>query len=400
MSLPFKSGQFRIANGSLQHYVDADILPGACASVLYGGEVVDEFTCGWADKERGIMLRPDHIFRSFSNTKLVTTIAILLLWQDGQLKLDDPVGDYLPQLVRLPVLRAGATRIDDTEPAQSPITIRQLLSHSSGLAYGLFDSGTPLFDAYIDRGVLNPMTSLAHLVECLSTLPLSFQPGTNWEYSVATDVLARLVEIVTGSRFDDFLDARIFRPLGMVDTGFFVPLGKHARLVRYYGGADAYDPLKPGLTPLYAAPYLGAFLSGVPRLSGGGGLVSTRADMLALVRSLLPGAKSLLHPDSIALIMGNQLSDGVRIRLPNRGDLSGKAFTAAGALTVMAVAGEHKDMVGEVQWGGIGGTHWWIAPRANVAGVLMAQRHMSFWHPFWFEYKYKVHEACRSMKLR
>jgi CubicO group peptidase (beta-lactamase class C family) len=298
----------------MQRYVDAEVLPGVSYAVLEGRALVDLQCVGWADREHQVPLRTDHLFRAFSNTKLVTACAVLLLMEDGKLGLDDPVGESIPQLANPRVLKPGATTLDDTEPARGPITVRHLLTHSAGLSYGLLDPGSLMYKAYAERRVLNSGTTLSAMMDVLAELPLLFHPGTSWEYSVASDVLARLVEVASGQRFDAFLQERIFAPLGMPDTGFVVPESERGRLTAYYRGADPVNPMKPGLTRIDRSPYPGAYLNEVPRLSGGGGLVSSLPDMVALLRSLLPGGTTLLRPDTIALAMRNHLADGVTLR--------------------------------------------------------------------------------------
>src|SRR5262249_55690452 len=172
------------------------------------------------------------------NTKLVTSCAALLLFEEGKFKLDDPIERFIPQLGNRKVLRPGATSIEDTEAAKSSITIRHLLSHSAGLSYGLFDPGTVIFNALTERGSRDPNKTLAELIDILAGLPLVYHPGTSWEYSFAIDVVARLIEVISGQTFDRFIKARILDPLGMVDTGFVVPERDRARLVAYYAGAD------------------------------------------------------------------------------------------------------------------------------------------------------------------
>lgn len=194
------------------------------------------------------------------------------------------------------MLKQGASSLADVEPTKSPITIRQLLTHTSGLSYGIFDPGTVLFKGYNEARVLNPLTPLTDMIDKLADLPLSYHPGTAWEYSVATDVLGRVVEVVSGKSLEAFLKARIFDPLGMTDTGFHVPDVQQGRLVALYNGADVLDPMKPGLTRADNLPFPQAYRRPFPRLSGGGGLVSTLPDMLALVRALLPGPDALLKP--------------------------------------------------------------------------------------------------------
>ncbi|MCS6766298.1 MAG: beta-lactamase family protein [Candidatus Protistobacter heckmanni] len=391
---------FSPVHAAMQSYVDKEILAGVSSAVLVGGELVDLHCAGWADRENQVALREDHLFRVFSNTKLVTSIAVLQLMEQGLLALDDPVQKWLPQLANRRVLRPGAASLDDTEPASGPITVRHLLTHSSGLSYGLLDPGTLMYKAYTERKVLTPYATLAQLIDTLEDLPLSYHPGTSWEYSIATDVLSRLVEVVSGLPFDRYLQKHVFDPLGMADTFFSVPPEKQHRLAAYYAGADMLDPMKPGLTRLTDSPYPDAFLKPVPRPSGGGGLVSSMADMMALIRSLLPDAKAawptVLKPETVALMMRNHLPAGVNIAFSMMGPLPGKVFGLGGAVTVATERYEPAGALSEFQWGGIAGTHWWIAPRANAAGLLMTQRRMAFWHPYSFDFKRQVHAALEK----
>lgn len=384
---------FGAAHAAMRRLVDGNILPGVSSAVLVGRDLVDVNCVGWADKETQIPLRTDHLFRVFSNTKLITSCAALLLCEEGRFQLDDPIEKFIPQLGNRRVMRPGATSLEDVEPARGSITIRQLLSHSSGLSYGLFDPGTPLFKAYQQRKVLNPTTTLVDMIDTLAELPLAYHPGTSWEYSVATDVVGRLVEVVSGEALDKFIARRIFAPLGMVDTAFAVPEKDRSRLAAYYAGADLMDPMKPGLTRTDNSPWPGAFVRPWPRLSGGGGLVSSLPDMVALIRSLLPGGPTLLKPETIAEMMTNQLPGGVWMRFPMTGELVGKGYGLAGALTLRPSPLDHGDAAGEFWWGGVAGTQWWISPKTGVAGLLMTQRQMAFFHPFAIEFKRLTYEA-------
>jgi CubicO group peptidase (beta-lactamase class C family) len=289
------------------------------------------------------------------------------------------------------VLRPDATSLDQTEPALRPITIRHLMSHSSGLSYGLIDPGSFISKAYTERKVIDPATTLAEMIDGLADLPLAYQPGTSWAYSVATDVLARLVEVISGQCFDAFLQSRILGPLGMVDTGFVV--SDRSRLVAFYAGADPADPLKPGLTRADDAPYSDAYVRPFPRQNGGAGLVSTLPDMVALIRSLLPGGRTLLRPDTIELMMTNQLPPHVWIRFAAFGELLGKGHGLAGGLILEPSAFDHPDSKGELFWGGRAGTQWWISPKGNTAGVILAQREMG--HLFVFQFKHLAYEAIK-----
>jgi CubicO group peptidase (beta-lactamase class C family) len=390
-----KGYDFTEAHAAMQRYVDGNILSGVSSAVLVGRELVDVNCAGWADKEAQTPLRADHIFRVFSNTKLVTSCAALLLFEEGKFKLDDPIEKYIPQLGNRKVLLPNAASLDETEPAKSSITIRHLMSHRSGLSYGFFDPGSLIFKALNERGVHDPRTTLADMVDVLADLPLIYQPGTSWEYSLATDVTSRLVEVVSGQSFEKFIQARIFDPLGMVDTGFVVPEKDRGRLVAYYAGADLMKPMEPGLTRTDNAPFPGAYLRPIARLSGGGGLVSTLPDMVALIRSLLPGGTTLLKPETIAQMLTNQLPDGQWIRFALMGEQPGKAHSLAGGLILKPSQFDHPDAAGELYWGGVAGTQWWISPKKNMAGVMMAQRQMSFVHPFSFEFKRLAYEALR-----
>ena len=384
---------FSKVHAALRRHVDADLVAGVSSAVLVGRDLVDLHCTGSADREADVAMRTDHLFRAFSNTKLVTSAAVLLLWEEGRFALDDPIEKFIPQLGNRTVRKPGATSITDTEPARGPITIRQLMSHSSGLSYGLLDPGSVMFKAYNARGVLNPLSNLAQMMDILADLPLAFHPGTGWEYSVATDVLSRLVEVVSGQAFDAFIRARIITPLGMVDTSFVVPADKRDRLAAYYAGADPFNPMKGGLTRLENSPYPMAYLAPVPRLSGGGGLVSSLPDMLALIRSLLPGGPTLLKEETIAMMMTNQLPANVWIRFPGQGEIKGKGYGLAGAVTIEPGPNDPAQSTGELQWGGIAGTHWWISPNTGLAGLLMTQRQMAFWRPFSFEFKKLVCQA-------
>jgi CubicO group peptidase (beta-lactamase class C family) len=179
----------------------------------------------------------------------------------------------------------------------------------------------------------------------------------------------------------------------MADTGFVV--SDHNRLVAFYAGADPINPMKPGLTRADHAPYPGAYLRPVPRQNGGGGLVSTLPDMVALIRSLLSGGPTLLKPDMIELMMTNQLPEDVWIRFAAYGAIRGRGYGLAGALILEPAAFDHQDARGELYWGGRAGTQWWISPKKNTAGLIMAQREMGFAHPFAVEFKRLAYEAVK-----
>ena len=384
---------FSALHSAMRAQVDQQFLPGVATALLRGREVLDRFCCGHADREAGVALREDHIFRMFSNTKLVTAMAVMMLVEEGRMRLDDPVSACIPELAARQVLRPGAQRIDDTEPAQSAITLRHLMTHTSGLSYGVFDPGTPQFLAYNKAGVLNPMQDLAGMIQALAPLPLSFHPGTQWEYSVASDVLGRVVEVVSGESFGAFLARRIFEPLGMQDTDFWVPPGKRDRLCALYEGVDLMDPTKPGLLRIDNKPFPGAYVHRLPRESGGGGLVSTLDDTVRLIQSLVPGGPALLGASTLNLMYSNQLPPGVFVRFPNVPPQPGWRFGLGSSVRVARDPGEPEEVAGEVSWGGLAGTIWWINPRLGIAGVLMTQRYFGFGNPYSYEFKRQAYKA-------
>lgn len=381
-------------HAAMQRYVRDDLLAGVSSAVLVGRDLVDLHCEGFADRESGERLRPDHLFRAFSNTKLITSCAVLLLMEEGRLGLDDPIERHLPQLGARRVLVRGATDIGQTEPARRSITVRHLLTHSAGLSYGIFDPGTPMFKAYNAAKVRDENTPLSTMIDALEGLPLSYHPGEGWEYSVATDVLGRLVEVVSGEAFDAYIERRICGPLGMADTRFTVPVDQQHRLAAYYAGVDPLAPMKPGLVRVDQQPYPEAYRRPFARLSGGGGLVTSLPDMIALIRALVPGGPTLLKPETLALMRTNQLPEGQWIRFAMLGEVPGKGYGLTGAVTLTPSSIDPPAATGELQWGGIAGTHWWISPRHNLAGLVMTQRAMGFWHPFSFDLKRQTYAAA------
>jgi CubicO group peptidase (beta-lactamase class C family) len=224
------------------------------------------------------------------------------------------------------------------------------------------------------------------MCEALASLPLLFQPGTAWNYSVATDVLGHVVEVIQGAPLDACFQRQVFGPLGMHDTFFFVPPDKQERLARMYIG-NRKDPLQPGLNRADRLPYEGAYLRPVPRLGGGGGLVSTLGDYVKLVRALSLGGAPLLAPDTMRLVTENQLPAGMWIGFPNAPVQTGRGHSFAASVRVQPSADDPSSLPGEVQWGGLAGTKWFFSPGEQLAAVLMTQRYLGSELPYWGEFK-------------
>ena len=381
-------------HAAVRKYLDDDFLAMAASVVLEGGEPVDFHLWGHQDREAAVPLAADSIFRIYSNTKLVTSVAAMTLWEEGRFDLDDPVEKHLPPLRGLRVLREGATDAADAEPLDTPPTVRQLMSHSAGFSYG-FLLESPVDAVYTERNLSRPDSTLEQLVAGLADIPLANRPGTRFQYSVATDVLARLVEVLSGERFDRYLARRIFEPLGMVDTDFHVPASKHDRFCVNYAARDPMDPMVPGLD---AAPdtLLGSYLAPKSFLSGGGGLVSTILDYTRFIRMIVGGGAldgtRILDAGTLELMRTNQLPEGAGVRFPFW-HMPDTVFGLGFAIKTAPAAGEPEAAVGEYHWGGMAGTHSWMSPAADIAAIVFTQRLPGFWHPFSHEYKRQVYAA-------
>ena len=379
---------------ALAKRIEDGFLVMAATVVLEGQDVVDLHLAGHRDREAGASIALDSIYRIYSNTKPITSVAAMTLWEAGKFHLDDPVEKHLPALSRLTVLREGATDAADAEPLDTPPTVRQLMCHNAGFSYG-FLMESPVDALYQAEGLLTGSLSLTEMVERLGKLPLARRPGERFQYSVATDVLARLVEVWSGQRFGDYLAASIFEPLGMVDTGFHVPAGKHSRFCANYAPVDPLDPLKPGIV---AAPESlgGGYLEPKPFQSGGGGLVSTIGDYTRFVQMLMGdgalGDTRILDASTLAEMRRNQLPDGMAVEFP-MWVMPGTVFGLGFAIKTAPAAGEPDAAVGEYHWGGMAGTHSWMSPTAGIAGIIFTQRLPGFWHPFSQDFKRLLYQA-------
>ncbi|MBV1907565.1 MAG: beta-lactamase family protein [Pseudomonadales bacterium] len=387
----------------MQWYVDQKIIPCCNTLVLRGCDVIDVKTYGplshEADAPSGGLLPENAIFRMYSNTKLVTSIAAMILCEEGRFKLDDSLETYLPEFANMQVLTPGATTADDTVASQSSITIRQVMSHSAGLSYAFIEPESVIDKIYTGAGI-NPMANSGNTLESLcadlSKLPLAFQPGTSWRYSLATDVLARLVEVWSGQRFDKFLKERIFSPLGMHDTDFFVPIEKHDRLTALYMPDNPLKVMASGYSLMDASA-----ITETPKfLSGGGGLMSTLPDYLSFIQMLINkgtwNGTTFVKPETLELMRTNQLANGVSVKFPFWA-MPDTVFGLGFALKQAPAEGEPASAAGEYHWGGMVGTHSWMSPNAGankegISGICMTQLMPGFWHPFSHDFKRMVYK--------
>jgi len=388
-------------DAAMQRYIDESILPGISFMVLKGTDVLYERHLGFADIESKKPLTADAIFRIASNTKIITSVVLMMLYEDGSFELDDSIENYLPEMGNMMVLKPNAVSIEDVEPAVSSITIRQLLSHSAGLSYGFVEPESIIDQAYNAAGLGGLSRAdlvLSEYVKRVAELPLAFQPGTNWRYSVATDICGRLIEVLTGQTLDQVVSERLLDPLGMTDSGFYVPAEKIDRLSTLYLPLEPFQPMSGGLQAMPS----GNDFSGSTRpkmLSGGGGMVSTLHDYAKFIQMIVNDGQwqgqSYLKPETLKLMRNNQLGEGIAVNFPFWA-MPGTVFGLGFALKQVPDAEESELAVGEYHWGGLFGTHSWMAPSARVAALCFTQRLPGFWHPFSHEFKQLVYQAAES----
>ena len=382
----------------MQFYIDNNILSCCSTLVMRGAEVVDYRTFGFMDLESKQPLLHDAIYRMYSNTKIVTSVALMMLFEKGKFQLNDPVSKFIPDFDQPKVLKADAKSIEDVEEAQSPVIISQLLSHSAGLSYGFIEPDSIVDQAYNASGVDalgQASMDLEELCNLIARQPLAYQPGTSWRYSFATDVCARLVEIISGEAFDEFLQKNLFEPLNMKDTGFWVEESEMDRLITIYAPTDIFDPMKPGLVQV-EDKMNGPYASKPKFLSGGGGLVSTVSDYLSFLKMIISGGSldgvRILDSETLELMRTNQLAPGVGVTFP-MWSMPGTVFGLGFALKQSLTEDEPEGALNEYHWGGMAGTHSWMSPTQGITGFCLTQRMPGFWHPFSHEFKalcYKI----------
>ena len=335
------------------------------------GKLIYSSAVGMRDRENAVPMTLDTRFRIFSMTKPVTSAAVLMLYEEGRFHLDDPVSTFLPEFAEARVFSGtDAAGNITTEALKRPISIRHLLTHTSGLGYGPgYDSTSPLAKVWASAGFGTPGT-LAEKVRALAKVPLYSQPGDQWRYSFADDVLGRFIEVVSGMPFEQLLNTRIFDPLGMRNTAFFIPPADVTLLASAYrrtkeGGLERTDggPSKAQTTP-------------PPFPSGGGGLISTASDYLRFAQMLANGGsfegRQYLSPVTIELMTSNQVP--VDAMFKYWGDNSrGLGYGMGVAPEIDASIAPQANLNGDYSWGGALDTHWIVSPRSGIVAIIMAQ---------------------------
>jgi CubicO group peptidase (beta-lactamase class C family) len=363
-------------SATFRQHVERNLIPGAVVLIARGGHIAYAETFGWRDREAKAPMELDAIFRIASMTKPLTSVAAMILAEKGKLQIAAPVAEYLPEFADCTI---GPERV----PAKRTMTVQDLLRHTSGLTYAAFgDSAVQMI--WRDAQPMTENQTSAEMAAKLASLPLMFEPGTTWEYSMSTDVLGRVVEVVSGQDLADFIDARICRPLGLRDTGFAAAGDRAARV------AEAQtDPTTGARPPMRDVAHPGRWAS------GGGGAVSTAADYLRFCQMLLNGGEldgaRILAPKTVALIASDHLPPdcnyGETAR-PRFGALApvpemGYGFGLGFAVRTDAGRCPLPGSVGEYFWGGVLGTSFWIDPveRLVVVAMMMApERRLYYRH--------------------
>lgn len=373
---------FKPVGDYLQQLVNTGKFPGANVLILKDGKEAYYAQAGLMDVEAKQPISRDTIFRIYSMSKPVTTTAVMILVDEGKLRLSDPVTKYVPEFANLQVYTGMKDGVMQTEPAR-PMTIENLLTHTAGLTYG-FQLTTPVAAMYQktplggDRWRFDPAyAGGGELARTMASLPLTYQPGERFHYSMSLDVAGLVVQRASGVPFGEFLQNRIFRPLGMPDTGFDMPAEKGRRLASLYG------PTRDGGLRVTDVGATSALLKPIPGFSGGGGLLSTVDDYARFAEMLQEGGalngRRILSRKSIRLMMSNHLTTAQLVELKSTagfglgGSGDGLGFGYGGSVLTNGKSANDPGSVGEYAWGGAASTTFWVDPVKHVVVVFMTQ---------------------------
>ena len=379
----------------LKRYVDEKKLPFAHVAVLRKGQLAYSNFYGVRDIEEGSPVVEDGIYRIYSMTKLVTTVAALALYEKGAFQLDDPVDKFVDEFRDARVFISGRKDSINSVEAETPMTIRQLMNHTSGLTYGAFDPGPVgqlMRSGKIDFG--NLQANLGDTVRRLASIPLCFQPGTQWRYGVSTDVLGYVIEVVTGKTLLQVFDELIFKPLNMNDTFFEVPINKVKKF------CSLYTRTKSESLKLLECAGSSRFCKPVNMYSGGGGLISSMRDYLVFLEMIRCGGRyddvQILGRKTVELMLRNHLSgDMASMGQPTFSEMpmEGIGFGLGGAILLDPAKAQILGSEGEFTWGGMASTAFWIDPKEELSVVFMTQLIPSSCYPIRRELRVLVYQA-------
>lgn len=377
-------------------YVTSGKLPCSLVAVMRRGELVFVDARGYQDVDTETMLSKDTLFRIFSMTKPVTSVAAMMLYEQARFRLDDPISKYLPELSDMDVWVGGTGGNLQTESAKSSITIKQIMTHTAGLTYAFTDPDSPLSDVYSKKDLdFNAKGSpLDQWIKDVGSTPLAFHPGDRWNYSIATDVLGHLIEKIADRPLDEFFTENILAPLGMTDTCFSVPDDQQHRLASLYKYKSG-----DGLSVMETAKD-SQFVGNVTRFQGGGGLISTAADFLRFQTMLLNSGEldgvRLLGPRTVEFMTQNHLpGDLAGMGQPRFGEVSfnGIGFGLGMAVVIDPPRSGVLVSEGEYSWGGAASTAFWNDPSEDISVVFLTQLYPSDTYPLRQELRALVNQA-------
>jgi len=367
-SVGMSSERLTRLHDAMQTLVDDGRLAGITTMIARHGQIADFQSYGYRDMEAADSMAEDDIFRIYSMSKPITGVALMMLYEEGKFRLSDPVRRYIPEFADLKVAASWGPNGPVLEDADHAMTIRELMTHTAGLAYGIGDPH-PADRLYASEGVLASDQTLKDMIDKLAELPLRQQPGTRWTYSIAVDVQGYLVEVLSGQPFDEFLQESIFDPLGMVDTGFHVPSENHGRFAQVYGYDEDGALVAPPTPDASEGPR--SFLDPATFFSGGGGLVSSTMDYMRFCQMLLNGGEldgvRILSPTTVDMMSSNHLPRDMGEYAPGVG--FGLDFSV-----VLDPVEAGSVSIGEYSWGGAAGTWFWIDPVEELVFVGMIQQ--------------------------
>lgn len=379
----------------MKRYVDAGKLPGMMTVIARHGHVVDWRSYGYRDVEAKKDVADDTIYRIYSMTKPITSVGIMMLYEQGLFQLDDPIHAFIPAFKDVQVYKSGDAKSWDGEAANEPITFRHLLTHTSGLTYA-FMQATPVDAIYRANKVeFNPgRGTLKAMVDKLAKMPLLAHPGAEWNYSNATDVLGRLIEVISGKSLPKFFEKEILGPLGMVDTAFHVPKEKVGRF------AAMYEPTPEGKMKLIDAPAKSHYLKPPETPSGGGGLAGTAGDYMRFAQMLankgeLDGVR-LLGRKTVEYMTSNHLpGDMADMGQPRFSETSyeGIGFGLGVSVALDPQKAQVLGSPGEYGWGGAASTNYWHDPVEGTTALLFTQLRPSSTYPIRRELRVLVNQA-------
>jgi CubicO group peptidase (beta-lactamase class C family) len=372
---------------AMQAYVDRGVYAGVSTLIARRGVVVHAGQFGWRDREARSPMTAGTIFRLYSMTKPIVCAGLMTLYEEGRFQLIDPVAKYIPAFRGVKVLDADGERVDPIRP----MTVGSLMTHTSGLTYPFLED-SPVSKMYAQGKLLDARCSLAEGIDDLARLPLAFQPGSRFQYSLGIDVAARVIEAVSGQPLGAFLRERLFEPLGMVDTGFGVPPEKRHRLAAMYGRPDVLDPAQT-FAGLFAAWQKGIneridVFSTYPVddpevfVRGGHGLFGTIGDYFRFAQMLLNGGRldgeRILGRKTLALMHANHLPPALLPIEIGGLPLPGYGFGLGSRVLLDVAQSGAPGSIGEFGWSGAAKTHYWVDPQEEIVGLIMTQSMMSF----------------------